>query len=104
MLRIQSFALETVKSLAPAVKAVTAHDPDLGRQLRRAASSIVLTSAAGAGTRTGTSSLRSRSVFGSTRDTLAALELAAAWGSVERDEQVVAALDRIAGTLYRLGQ
>ncbi len=33
---------------------------------------------------------------------MAALELAAAWGYVERDEQVLAALDRIAGTLYRL--
>ena len=102
MLRIQSFALDTVRSLAPAVKAVTAHDPDLGRQLRRAASSIVLNIAEGAGHRNGISRLRFRTAFGSTRETVAALELAAAWGYVERDEQVLAALDRIAGTLYRL--
>ncbi len=102
MLQIQSFALETVKSLAPAVKEITAHDPDLGRQLRRAASSIVLNIAEGAGPRGGNSRLRFRTAFGSTRETLAALELAAAWGYVERDERLLTALDRIAGTLYRL--
>ena len=102
MLRIQGFALDTVQSLAPAVKEITAQDPDLGRQLRRAASSIVLTIAEGSGHRNGNSRLRFRSAFGSTRETMAALELAVAWGYVERDEQVLAALDRIAGTLYRL--
>ena len=104
MLRIQSFALETVKSLAPAVKAVTAHDPDLGRQLRRAASSIVLNIAEAQGSRDGVSRQRFRTALGSTRETAAALELAAAWGYVERDERMLAALDRIAGTLYQLGR
>lgn len=104
MLRIQTFALETVQSLAPAVKAVMAHDPDLGRQLRRAASRIVLNIAEGAGPRNGNSRLRFRTAFGSTRETRAALELAAAFGYVERDEQVFDALDRIAATLFRLAE
>ena len=104
MLEIQSFALETVKSLAPAVQAVASHDPDLGRQLRRAASSIVLNIAEGAGPRNGNSRLGFRTAFGSTRETRAALELAAAFGYVERDEQVLDALDRIAATLFRLAE
>ena len=102
MLQIRVFALETVRSLAPVVWEISAHDPDLGRQLRRAASSIVLNIAEGAGPRSGNSRLRFRTAFGSTRETLAALELAAAWGYVERDERLLTALDRIAGTLYRL--
>ena len=104
MLQIQVFALETVRSLAPVVREIAAQDPDLGRQLRRAASSIVLNIAEGAGPRNGNSRLRFRTAFGSTRETRAALELAAAFGYVERDEQVLDALDRIAATLFRLAE
>ena len=104
MLQIQSIALDTVKALGPSVKGIMAQDPDLGRQLRRAASSIVLNIAEGAGPRNGNSRLRFRTAFGSTKETMAALELAAAWGYVERDEQTLTALDRIAGTLYRLAR
>ena len=78
------------------------HDPDLGRQLRRAASSIVLNVAEAQGSRDGISRQRFRTALGSTRETAAALELAAAWGSIERDERDLDALDRIAATLHRL--
>ncbi len=102
MLQIQVFALETVRSLAPVVREVSAHDPDLGRQLRRAASSIVLNIAEGSGPRDGNSRLRLRTALGSTRETLAALELAAGWGYIARDERTMDALDRIAATLHKL--
>ena len=102
MLKIQSFALETVKSLAPVVKEVASHDADLGRQLRRAASSIVLNIAEGSGARDGNTRQRFRTALGSTRETAAALELAAAWGFTARDERTMDALDRIAATLHRL--
>ena len=78
------------------------HDPDLGRQLRRAASSIVLNVAEAQGSRDGISRQRFRTALGSTRETAAALELAAAWGFVPRDERALDALDRIAATLHRL--
>ncbi len=42
MLRIHSFALDTLKTMAPLVAAIAAKDPDLGRQVRRSASSMVL--------------------------------------------------------------
>ena len=102
MLQIQVFALETVRSLAPVVREISAHDPDLGRQLRRAASSIVLNIAEGSGARDGNTRQRFRTALGSTRETAAALELAAAWGFVQRDERLVDALDRIGATLHRL--
>ena len=102
MLQIQVFALETVRSLAPVVWEISAHDPDLGRQLRRAASSIVLNIAEAQGSRDGVSRQRFRTALGSTRETAAALELAAAWGFVQRDERLVDALDRIGATLHRL--
>ena len=102
MLQIQVFALETVRSLAPVVREISAQDPDLGRQLRRAASSIVLNIAEGHGSRDGVSRQRFRTALGSTRETAAALELAAAWGFTQRDERIVDALDRIAATLHRL--
>ena len=102
MLKVQTFALETVKSLAPAVQAVASHDPDLGRQLRRAASSIVLNIAEASGSRDGNSRQRFRTALGSTRETLAALEIAATWGYIERDEHTLDALDRIAATLHKL--
>ena len=102
MLLIQRFAVDTVRDLAPAVKAVLAHDADLGRQLRRAASSIVLNIAEGSGPRDGNTRQRFRTALGSTRETLAALELAAGWGYIDRDERTMDALDRIAATLHKL--
>ena len=102
MLKIQSFALETLKRLAPVAREVGARDPDLGRQLRRSASSMVLNLAEGSGARDGNARLRFRNALGSTRETIAALEVGAAWGYVERDAALLDALDRIAATLHRL--
>ena len=84
------------------VRAVAEHDADLGRQLRRSASSIVLNIAEGHGSRDGNSRQRFRTALGSTRETLAALEVAHAWGYVERNAALLDALDRIAATLHRL--
>ena len=53
MLQIERFALDTVRRLAPVVAAVAVRDPDLARQMRRAASSIVLNIAEAQGSRDG---------------------------------------------------
>ncbi len=102
MLRIQSFALDTLKALGPVVREIGARDPDLGRQLRRSASSIVLNIAEGSCARDGNTRQRFRTALGSTRETIAALEVGTAWGYVERDAALLDALDRIAATLHRL--
>ena len=44
MLRIYSFILDTLRKMAPLVRDIAKHDPDLARQLRRSASSIALMS------------------------------------------------------------
>ena len=104
MLRIQTFALETIGALAPMVRRVGAKDPDLARQLRRAASSIVLNLAEARAAHDGNSRLRFRSALGSAMETTAALELAIAWEFVEGDAKLLDALDRIAATLRKLGR
>ena len=102
MLQIQTFATETLRQLAPVVRQVAENDPDLGRQMRRSASSIVLNIAEGQSARDGNSRQRFRTALGSTRETLAALEVATAWGYIEPNPKLLDALDRIAATLHRL--
>ena len=104
MLQVHTLALDVVRRLAPVVAAIAAKDPDLGRQLRRAASSIVLNTAEGQASYDGNSRLRFRTALGSTRETRAALELGAAWGYVKEDARVLDALDRIAATLHKLAR
>ena len=104
MLRIEEFALETVRRLAPVASVVARRDPDLARQLRRAASSIVLNVAEAQGARDGNGRARFRTALGSTRETRAALRLAVAWGYAPDDDALLDALDRIAATLHKLGR
>ncbi len=104
MLQIERFALDTVRRLGPVVAAVARHDGDLARQMRRAASSIVLNIAEAQASHDGNSRLRFRSALGSTRETRAGLELAVAWGFTKPDSTLVDALDRIAATLHKLAR
>jgi four helix bundle protein len=103
MLHVHSKALGTIRKLAPAIAAIGAKDPDLARQLRRAASSIALNIAEAQTSRDGVSRQRFRTALGSTRETLSALQLAAAWGYVAEDI-AAAELDEIAAMLYRLSR
>ncbi len=102
MLRIYSFILDTLRKIAPLVRGIAKHDPDLARQLRRAASSIALNTAEGVGSQAGNERARFRDAHASTHETRAALDVAEVWGYVEIDAQLRDDLDRIAATLYRL--
>ena len=104
MLQIQSFAVETLRKMAPVVRRIGARDPDLGRQIRRSASSIVLNIAEATGARDGNGRQRFKTALGSTRETQAALEVGEAWGYVEHDVALADALNRIAATLNKLSR
>jgi four helix bundle protein len=102
MLRIYPFILETLRKIAPLVRSIAKHDPDLAKQLRRSASSIALNAAEAVGSQGGNQRARFRTALGSTYETRANLDVAEVWSYVEVDAQLRDDLDRIAATLFRL--
>ena len=103
MLRIHDDMLDVVRSMRGALATIDKHDPDLARQLRRAASSVVLNIAEGSGSFGRMRTARYRTALGSARETLACLRVAEAFGYVEPvSHTVVRQLDRVIGTLVRV--
>ena len=103
MLTIYPFILETIALLRPALIRIERCDRDLGRQLRRAASSVALGVAEGMYSRGGNRAARYHTALGSARETMACLEVAIAMGYLEAaDPRLIDALRRIIGTLVRL--
>ena len=103
-LHVHSVALEAVGTLRPLVEAVARHDKELAKQLRTAASSVVLNIGEAERSDAGNARARLFTAAGSTREVRSALALACAWGYVPADrigpsEQL---LDRVAAMLYRL--
>ena len=102
-LRIYPVMLETIESLRAVTMQIERRDHDLGRQLRRAGSSVVLNLAEGMYSRGGLRQTRYHSALGSAREVLSCLEAARAWGYVaDLDREVVQRLNRVIGTLVRL--
>jgi len=103
-LHVHAVALEAVAALRPIVTQLSRHDPDLSKQLRRAASSIVLNLAEAERSDPGNSRARLHSAAGSAAESRAALGLAAAWGYLEPGHMAgaEALLDRVAAMLFRL--
>jgi len=83
MLRIYTVILEVLRGLRPVVAKIEMHDRDLGRQLRRAATSVALNCGEGSGSHGGTRRERYRNALGSARETGACLDAAMALGYVE---------------------
>jgi four helix bundle protein len=79
MLRIYDVAIRMVEEMGPALAAIERRDRDLARQMRRAASSIVLNLAEGSGSSGGTRRERYRNALGSAREVAACIDVARAW-------------------------
>ena len=103
MLRIYYVMLDVIRSMRPAVAAIEMHDRDLARQIRRAASSVVLNVAEGSGGAGGTRRQRYRDALGSARETRGCLDSALAWGYADGIEPAVeAGLREVIGTLVNV--
>ena len=102
MLRIYPVILEVLKQLQPALRRIEVQDRDLGRQLRRASSSVALNLAEGMYSRGQNRQARYHTALGSARETLSCLEVAAISGYVTEDAPLNDQLDRVVGTLVRL--
>ena len=73
MLRIYDDMLDALTMMRAMVDTIERRDPDLARQLRRAASSVVLNAAEGCGSLGRMRTARYRTALGSARETLACL-------------------------------
>ena len=103
-LQVRTLALEAIQALAPIASAIARHDRSLATQLRTAASSVVLNIAESEQSDPGNARARLHTAAGSARETRAALQLASAWGYVERERMLGAdqLLDRVSAMLWRL--
>jgi four helix bundle protein len=87
---------------AQAQAQIDAHDRDLARQLRRAASSVALNISEGSGSRGGTRRERYHNALGSARESGTCLDVAVALGYVEQiDAGLLDRLDHVTATLVR---
>ena len=103
MLRIHDDMLDGLRLMRGVLAAIERRDADLARQLRRAASSVVLNIAEGGGSFGRVRTARYRTALGSARETLSCLRVAEAFGYVEAmPEGLIASIDRVVGTLVRV--
>ena len=101
-LRIGQDALQVVREMRGVVVAVAQHDADLGRQLRRALTSIPLNIAEGEWRRNGNARVRFETAMGSANEVVMCLRTADALGYIEADARQLDQLDRIARSLNKL--
>ena len=103
MLRIYSVVLEVVRDVRPVIEQLERKDPDLARQMRRAASSVALNLCEGTGSRGKNRGARYHTALGSMRETLSCIDVAVALGYVEGvAPAVLGRIDHVLGTLYKL--
>ena len=103
MLSIYDDMLDVVRAMRSMLEAIDRRDADLARQLRRAASSVVLNVAEGSGSFGRMRTARYRTALGSARETLACLRVAEAFGYVDAmPAAVTQRMNRVVGTLVRV--
>ena len=101
MLRIYDTVIALLKLLGPVFDKIAERDPDLARQGRRAASSIALNIAEGAGVRAGNRRSRYRTALGSALEVRAVLDIAEALGMAVVGTQIPEMLRNVVGVLVK---
>ena len=101
-LRIYTETLELIRGSRDVMTKVAQSDPDLGRQMRKALTSIPLNIAEGEWRRDGHARARFGTAMGSANEVKACLETAEAFGYIEAQPERIDTLDRIARTLSKL--
>ena len=101
MLRIYDTVIALLKLLGPVFDKIAERDPDLARQGRRAASSIALNIAEGAGVRAGNRRSRYRTALGSALEVRAVLDIAEALGMAVVGAQIPEMLRNVVGVLVK---
>ncbi|MGO8997795.1 MAG: four helix bundle protein [Polyangiaceae bacterium] len=103
MLSIYAVILDVVRGLRPVIGEIERKDPDLGRQMRRATSSVALNVSEGMYSRGRSQAARYHTAMGSMRETLSCIEVGIALGYVNAVEATLLdQIDRIVATLYKL--
>jgi four helix bundle protein len=103
MLRIYTTVLEVLTELRGVVAKIEVHDRDLGRQLRRAVTSVALNMQEGSGSSGGIRRERYRTALGSAQETGACLDAAVALGYVEGvDAGLLDRLDHVRAVLAKM--
>jgi four helix bundle protein len=103
MLNLYAVILDVVGALRPVIGEVARKDPDLGRQMRRAACSVVLNTSEGMYSRGKGQAARYQTAMGSMRETLSCIEVGIALGYLGAvDASLLDRIDRIVATLYKL--
>jgi four helix bundle protein len=103
MLRIHDHMLEAITTMRPLLSTIERHDSDLARQLRRAASSVVLNLAEGSGSFGRIRTQRYRTALGSARETMSCLRVGEAFGYIDSlPTALLQTLNRVIGTLVRV--
>jgi four helix bundle protein len=103
MLRIHDDMLEAITTMRPLLSTIERHDSDLARQLRRAASSVVLNLAEGSGSFGRIRTQRYRTALGSARETMSCLRVGEAFGYIDSlPRALLQTLNRVIGTLVRV--
>jgi len=102
-LDIYEVTLEMIEEIAPSARRLDRCDPDLARQLRRAAASVALNTAEGAYSQGKNAGARFYSAMASAQEVVACLDVARRFGYVAPiDHEVRDKLDRIIATLRKL--
>ena len=105
MLRIYDDIVSLLTDLRGPIAAVQRHDADLARQLRRAATSVLLNVAEGSGVRAGNRRQRYHTALGSALEVRACLDAGAALGyHGALDPTTAVRLRKVIGTLVRFAR